>query len=130
MVLGNVNNKIALRTEDETSQEYLCKDMPDTVIRELSHSQGQNSLITDPLKHGSTQSEQLKETEAPLVAQQMFGQLPNCEYIASFAGGKIIKGRLPIIGEDMNKRRRPPRRKAAARDKREIPDLKRVMRAG
>jgi len=130
MVLGNVNNKIALRTEDETSQEYLCKDMPDTVIRELSHSQGQNSLITDPLKHGSTQSEQLKETEAPLVAQQMFGQLPNCEYIASFAGGRIIKGRLPIIGEDMNKRRRPPKARAQARDKRSVPDLKRVMRAG
>ncbi len=106
MVLGNVNNKIALRTEDQSSQEYLCKDLPDTVIRELTHTQGQNSLITDPLKHGSTQSEQLKETPAPLVAQQMFGQLPNCEYIASFAGGKVIKGRLPIIGEDYTKKKR------------------------
>ena len=103
MVLGNVNNKIALRTEDETSQEYLCKDLPNTVIREMTHSQGQNSLITNPLEHGSTQSEQLKETQSPLVEQQMFGQLPNCEYIANFAGGKVIKGRLPIIGEDYNK---------------------------
>lgn len=102
MVLGNVNNKIALRTEDETSQEYLCKDLPNTVIKELTHSQGQNSLITNPLEHGSTQSEQMKETKSPLVEQQMFGQLPNCEYIANFAGGKVIKGRLPIIGEDFN----------------------------
>ncbi len=103
MVLGNVNNKIALRTEDESSQEYLCRDLPNTVVRDITHSQGQNSLITNPLEHGSTQSEQLKETKAPLVEQQMFGQLPNCEYIANFAGGMVIKGRLPIIGEDFNK---------------------------
>lgn len=103
MVLGNINNKIALRTQNEASQEYLSKSLPETVIRELTHSQGQNSLITNPLEHGSTQSEQMKETKAPLITPQLFGQLPNCEYIANFAGGKVIKGRLPIIGEDKNK---------------------------
>ncbi len=107
MVLGNVNNKIALRTQDPVSQEYLSQDLPETYIKSLTHSQGQNSLITNPLEHGSTQSEQLKETPAPLVAQQIFSLLPNCEYIANFAGGRVVKGRLPIIGEDMNKRKAP-----------------------
>lgn len=109
MVLGNINNKIALRTQNEGSQEYMSKSLPETVIRELTHSQGQNSLITNPLEHGSTQSEQMKETKAALIEPQLFGQLPNCEYIANFAGGKVIKGRLPIIGEDKFKAKPKPK---------------------
>lgn len=98
MVLGNVNNVIALRTKNPTSQEFLCNDLPSTVIRQLVHTQGINSLTTQPFLHGATQSEQLKETEAPLIAPQLFGLLPNLEYIGIFAGGNIYKGKLPIIG--------------------------------
>ena len=97
MVLGNVNNVIALRTQNETSQEYLCNKLPNTVIRTITHTQGINSLTTQPFLHGASQSEQLKETEAPLIQQQLFGLLPNLEYIGIFAGGRIIKGKLPII---------------------------------
>lgn len=97
MVLGNVNNVIALRTKNPTSQEFLCNDLPTTVIRQLVHSQGINSLTTQPLLHGASQSEQLKETEAPLIAPQLFGLLPNLEYIGIFAGGNVVKGKLPII---------------------------------
>ncbi|MDD6318852.1 MAG: conjugative transfer system coupling protein TraD [Succinatimonas hippei] len=105
MVLGNVNNSIALRTRDPISQKYLSEDLPETYIKQRSLSQGQNSLITNPMEHGSTQSEQLKETQVPLLPPQIFNQLPNCEYIANFAGGRVIKGRLPIIGVDYTKLR-------------------------
>jgi len=108
MVLGNVNNSIALRTRDPNSQKYLSEDLPETYVKERSLSQGQNSLITNPMEHGSTQSEQLKETKVPLLPPQIFNQLPNCEYIANFAGGRVIKGRLPIIGTDNAKRRPAP----------------------
>ena len=102
MVLGNVNNVIALRTKNPTSQEFITKELPDTVVRTITHSQGVNSLTTVPLLHGATQSEQLKETPAPLVPPQLFGLLPNLEFIAKFADGNILKGRLPIVVASKN----------------------------
>lgn len=97
MVLGNVNNIIALRTTSASSQEFLANKLPKTMIKMLTHTQGLNSLTTQPLLHGATQSEQLKETEAPLIAPQIFGLLANLEYIAIFAGGTIAKGKLPLL---------------------------------
>ena len=97
MVLGNINNVLALRTKNPTSQKFLSDDLPKTAIKQLVHTQGINSLITNPLEHGSTQSEQLKETEAPLIDPQLFGLLPNLEYIGIFAGGNIYKGKIPFI---------------------------------
>lgn len=96
-VLGNINNVLALRTKNPTSQKFLSDDLPKTAIKQLVHTQGINSLITNPLEHGSTQSEQLKETEAPLISPQLFGLLPNLEYIGIFAGGHIVKGKIPFI---------------------------------
>lgn len=100
MVLGNINNVLALRTKNPTSQKFLSEDLPTTTIKQLVHTQGINSLITNPLEHGSTQSEQLKETEAALIDPQLFGLLPNLEYIGIFAGGRIIKGKIPFIKSD------------------------------
>lgn len=116
MVLGNVNSVIALRTRNPTSQKFLCEDLPETVIRTLTHSQGISSLTTAPLLHGASQSEMLKETTAPLVPQQIFGLLPNLEYIAIFAGGTVVKGRLPIIGSPPKKKRRKARKAEDMRD--------------
>ena len=97
MVLGNINNVLALRTKNPSSQRFLSDDLPKTVIKQLIHTQGINSLITNPLEHGSTQSEQLKEMEAPLIAPQLFGLLPNLEYIGIFAGGHVVKGKIPFL---------------------------------
>jgi conjugal transfer pilus assembly protein TraD len=35
--------------------------------------------------------------EHDLFPQHLLGHLPNFHYIASIAGGRVIKGRLPII---------------------------------
>jgi len=35
--------------------------------------------------------------EHELFPQHLLGHLPNFHYIASIAGGRVIKGRLPII---------------------------------
>jgi conjugal transfer pilus assembly protein TraD len=39
------------------------------------------------------------EEEADLFPAQLLGMLPNLEYIAKISGGKIVKGRLPILTE-------------------------------
>lgn len=113
MVLGNVNNKIALRTTNVASQEYLCNGLPETALQKLTHTQGINSLTTQPFLHGANQSEQLKEESAPLIAQQVFGMLPNLEYVGIFGGSHIVKGKLPIIiGSKTNKKATPTENKA------------------
>lgn len=47
--------------------------------------------------HGGNQAERLMEEEAELFPSALLGMLPNLEYIAKISGGKIIKGRLPIL---------------------------------
>src|SRR5574344_797253 len=39
----------------------------------------------------------LKEEEADMFPSAQLGALPNLEYIAQISGGKIFKGRLPIL---------------------------------
>ena len=43
------------------------------------------------------------EEEAELVPPQVLGMLPDLEYFASLSGGKIFKGRLPILSEEKAK---------------------------
>ena len=38
------------------------------------------------------------EEEAELFQPALLGQLPNLHYIARLAGGRLVKGRLPILG--------------------------------
>lgn len=47
--------------------------------------------------------ERLMEEEAELVPPQVLGMLPDLEYFASLSGGKIFKGRLPILSEEKAK---------------------------
>ena len=32
-----------------------------------------------------------------LVPADVLGKLPNCEFFAALAGGKLVKGRIPIL---------------------------------
>jgi len=43
--------------------------------------------------------ERLMEEEVELFAPARLGQLPNFEYVAKLSGGRVVKGRLPILGE-------------------------------
>jgi conjugal transfer pilus assembly protein TraD len=38
------------------------------------------------------------EEEGDLFPPALLGQLPNLHYLAVLAGGRIVKGRLPILG--------------------------------
>lgn len=96
-VLANCNNLFALRTIDSETQQYITENLPKTRVKSVTRSQGQSVSSDEPLLHGGSQSEMLKEEEADLFPPQLLGMLPNLEYIARISGGKIIKGRLPIL---------------------------------
>lgn len=96
-VLGNINNTFALRVVDTETQEYIAESLPKTRLKYVMRTQGQNTDSNQPILHGGNQGERLMEEEADLFPSQLLGMLPNLEYIAKISGGKIIKGRLPIL---------------------------------
>ena len=47
------------------------------------------------LRH--TQAATLAESLEEMIPSEMLGKLPNLQYFASVSGGRIIKGRFPIL---------------------------------
>lgn len=96
-VLGNINNIISLRVLDNETQNYIVESMPKTRLKSIMRSQGYNTDGDHPVNHGGNVGERLVEEEKYLFEPQLLGYLPNLEYIAKISGGRIIKGRLPVI---------------------------------
>ncbi len=99
-VLGNLNNLIALRTIDNETQEYITANLPMTRVKYLMHTQGTNTDSGSAITHGGNIGERLMEEESELFPPQLLGMLPNLEYIAKFAGGRVVKGRIPILRQE------------------------------
>ena len=49
---------------------------------------------------GSVQERVTENLEA-IMPPDILGQLPNWQYIAAVSGGRLIKGRLPIIQHEL-----------------------------
>jgi conjugal transfer pilus assembly protein TraD len=96
-VLGNINNIYTLRVLDNETQEYITDNLPKTRVKYVMRTQGQNTHGDEPIMHGGNQGERLMEEEADLLPPQLLGMLPNLEFIAKISGGKLMKGRLPIL---------------------------------
>jgi len=97
-VLGNLNTLIALRVLDSETQEYVTASLPKARLKTLTRTQG-TSTQRNPLQHSGNVGEQLKEEVSELFQPALLGMLPNLHYIARLAGGRIVKGRLPILRE-------------------------------
>lgn len=96
-VLGNINNLICLRVLDNETQKYFAEGLPTTRVKYVMRTQGQNTDGNEPILHGGNQGERLMEEEMELVPPALLGMLPNLEFFAKISGGRVIKGRLPIL---------------------------------
>jgi conjugal transfer pilus assembly protein TraD len=110
MALGNLNNLIALRTKDRPTQDFVVETFGKTAIHTvrtgLSH--GSDAHLGD---FSSSYSTQLTESFEEMVPADVLGKLPNLQYFASVSGGRIIKGRFPILDPDAG--REPSRSEGA-----------------
>ncbi|WP_431512808.1 conjugative transfer system coupling protein TraD [Variovorax sp. DAIF25] len=99
MALGNLNNLIALRTKDRPTQDFVVETFGKTAIHtvRVGLSHGADTHIGD---FSSSYSTQLTESFEEVVPADILGKLPNLQYFASVSGGRIIKGRFPIINPD------------------------------
>ena len=99
-ILGNCNNLIALRTKDKPTQDFIVETFGNTHIQTITRSQGAGQQTDNAgMDYRNQTSLSLGEQEAAVFAPELLGMLPNLHYIASFAGGRLIKGRIPkLIG--------------------------------
>lgn len=97
-IIASTNNFIAFRCADEPTQKRVVSQVPPTKVRYVMRTQGFNASNDDIDGLGANIGERLMEEEAEMFPMQLMGQLPDLEYVASFAGGKLVKGRIPILG--------------------------------
>lgn len=97
-VVGNCNNLITLRIKDGETQKFVIEAFGQTYIKTVQQniSSGMNSA-ENVINYSGNSGQSLSFTEHDLFPQHLLGHLPNFHYIAAIAGGRVIKGRLPII---------------------------------
>ncbi|HXF45841.1 MAG TPA: conjugative transfer system coupling protein TraD [Burkholderiaceae bacterium] len=96
MALGNLNNLIAFRSKDRPTQEYITETFGKTYVSTIEEalSTGQDTHVLD-FSSSRVRRRSLKRDE--IVPADVLGKLPNLQYFASIAGGRLFKGRVPII---------------------------------
>lgn len=100
-VLGNINNLIALRVMETETQQYITENLPKTRLKYIMQTQGMSSNSDNPMLFTGNHGERLMEEEGDMFPPQLLGQLPNLEYIAKLSGGRLVKGRLPILTQTL-----------------------------
>jgi len=96
-ILANVNNLIALRVLDSETQKYITDNLPLTRLRYIMRTQGLSTHADNPAMYSGNLGERLMEEEGALFPPQLLGMLPNLHFIAKLSGGRICKGRIPIL---------------------------------
>jgi conjugal transfer pilus assembly protein TraD len=100
MAVGNLNNLIALRTKDQPTQDFIVETFGKTAIHNIkvSRSQGSDAHLGD---FSAGYSTQVSESFEEMVPAHILGKLPNLQYFASVSGGRVLKGRVPIIDTEL-----------------------------
>lgn len=97
VVLGNLNNLIALRTKDQMTQNFVVETLGTTYIANQSLSI--NNRAPDHLSpdYHSGLTRQMNSELEPIFPPEFLGKLPNCEAIVQVSAGYIYKTRCPIL---------------------------------
>lgn len=97
MALGNLNNLIALRTKDEATQKFIAEVFGRTTIWETAASVTTTAGASALPAFRAAASSSLSGRRDSVVPLEALGQLPNLEFFASLSGGRLWKGRMPIL---------------------------------
>jgi conjugal transfer pilus assembly protein TraD len=97
--VGNLNNLIALRSKDRPTQDFIVETFGKTPIHSIDVSIGTHTDAHLPDFSGSV-SRRLRETREETVPSDILGKLPNLQYFALVSGGRLLKGRVPILDRE------------------------------
>lgn len=97
-VLGNLNNQIILRLEDNDTAKWFSDKVGETAIRNLTIN---SSTSTGTESHfgefqGSV-SRSLQLEKVPLIPTRLIHGLPNLQYFMRISGAAVYQGRIPIL---------------------------------
>ena len=100
-MLGNFNILFAMRIKDRVTQDFVTETFGQTYVYTQQKIQATSSSTEKNITHftGSVQ-ERVTEALEDVLPTDVLGQLPNWQYIAAVSGGRLIKGRLPIIDHE------------------------------
>lgn len=97
-ILGNANNLIAMRLNDEETAKTVVSLMPSCRILDRS---GSNGYREDRGTVGvGTVASGFAQREAALIPPEVLPRLPDFEYFARLADGRVVKGRIPLISRE------------------------------
>ena len=106
-VIANLNNHLCLRCIDPDTQQFFVKMLPKTKVYTINRSQGlSTNASAGATPTGGNLSERMMEEEVPIVPPELLGMLPNLEFFGHLSGGRIIKGRYPLILKDKSEFKR------------------------
>ena len=105
MALGNLNNLIALRTKDQETQKFVTEAFGRTTVWETSASFASTADSSPIPRFRASVSRGLSGRRETVVPTEALGMLPNLEFFASLSGGKLWKGRVPILLPEVSGRR-------------------------
>ena len=108
-VLGNLNNIISLRVTDAETQKFFTDTLPEVSVLVPSESESSQTSSESPLTMSGSESTGIQETREPAVPPAALGSLPNFEYYARISGGKLVKGRFPLLTGDSAPEDRSPK---------------------
>ena len=95
--IDNCNHLICLRTQNPETQKFITDKLPPVRYRYFIRNQGISTDANHPMEFTGNLSEQQLEEAGDLFPPQLLGELPNLEYVARLGGGRLLKGRIPIL---------------------------------
>lgn len=102
MALGNFNNLIALRTKDRVTQNFVAETFGKTYIASTESALSSSSRTGPACAFSAGVSRRLTNERCEIIPTDLLGRLPNGEFFASLAGGRLVKGRIPVLLDDSN----------------------------
>lgn len=96
-VLGNINNILSLRVTDNETQKYITEGLPTVKVRSMQSTYRHEVESGGQKQYEAGYSEAEKEEDVDLFQPAMLGKLPDLHYIGKLTGGRVIKGKIPIM---------------------------------
>jgi len=96
--LGNFNNLIALRVKDKVTCDFISEQFGKSFVDSRNFALN-TSTQSDSAATGFTGGEGVTVSDKliEVVPPDMLGMLPNHQYFALLAGGRLYKGRQPVL---------------------------------
>ena len=98
-VLGNANTVLVGRIKGKTTTDYASQTFGTSVLETGRTSQSTQPDDDEVVGYNASYGYHTTETVSERVPPEQLGRLPDLEYFATYSGGDVHKGRIPVVVE-------------------------------